>query len=413
MIRCLVSGIKSGESYPETVRQFSMKQQYYSTAGYKSLRHFFNGNLPAIRTLQSWYTCVDGTPGISGSSMCILREKADSYLIENKHKLKVALMCDEMRIRAELCYSSQKEAFVGYTTIAQRASKGNDPSHLELADNALVYMVVGSDFKIPVAYELVHGLDGEQRAAITLKVIKSIETAGARVMSFTCDGLAANITCAEQLGVQFSEGKSYFVSPSFPTENIYIILDPPHMLKLIRKHFASNSIYNQHKLVDWKLLNTLVDKQSSDNFNLCNKLTSKHLNWHLKPMNVRLAAETISNSVADVLDQLREDGYLEFQNAESTTEFIRFFNNAFDILNCGEFSKRDSKFKQPLSKDTATKIFDFAAQFKLYIEALQIRKKTKSDPVLVSSANTVFLVFITTSSVLRVFMKILCSTDHR
>lgn len=391
MIHCFVHGIKPGEKYSENIRTFCMKQQYYSTAAYKSLRQFFNKNLPAVRTLQSWYTCIDAAPGVSGSALSILREKSESYMAENGHQLHIALMCDEMKIEKQLCFCPEKESFIGVCTMTN--NKNNDSAHLELADNALVYMVVGRDFKLPVAYELLNGLCGLERAALTLKVVKSIEENNTRVMSLTSDGLAANITCAENLGAKFDEGKPYFVSPTHPEQKIYIILDAPHMLKLVRKHFASNMIYHNDQLVNWEDLEKLVIKQSSENFNLCNKLSPKHMNWHLKPMNVRLAAETISDSVADAIDQLRRDDYTEFQNSESTTEFLRFFNAAFDILNVGEFGKRDNKYRLALNKETATKIFEFAARFKKYISELELRKKTKSDPILLSTAEKGFFGF--------------------
>lgn len=44
-----------------------MIQQYYSTAAYRSLRLYFNKNLPDIRTLQMWYNTVDGSPGTHSS----------------------------------------------------------------------------------------------------------------------------------------------------------------------------------------------------------------------------------------------------------------------------------------------------------------------------------------------------------
>lgn len=227
-----------------------------------------------------------------------------------------------------------------------------------------------------------------------MEVIRSIEEVGIKLISLTSDGLAANITCAESLGVKFNEGKPHFASPTYPGHKIYIILDPPHMLKLVRKHFSTNMIYHCDQLVNWGHLQALVEKQTSTNVNLCNKLASKHMNWHLKPMNVRIAAETISNSVADTLDQLRKDGYEELEHSESTTEFIRFFNEAFDILNFGKFAKRDDKYKQPLSKDTAIRIFDFATRFKRYLNELELRKKTKSDPILSSTAYNGFFGFV-------------------
>lgn len=396
VIDCLVNGIKNTK-YSENVRKFSMNQQYYSMAAYKSLRLFFNKNLPARRTLQMWYTAVDGSPGISGSAIDIIREKAESYLAENKRQLYLTLMWDEMSIRKALCYCNENQTFIGFSTVnnSSQHSDNDNSSKLKLAKDALVYMVVGSDFKLPIAYELLTGLESVDRAALTLRAIKSIEEAGARVMSFTGDGIITNITTVEILGAKFNEGKPFFTSPTHPEQKIYVIFDPPHMLKLVRKHFSSNMIYHQDQLVDWELLNTLVKKQSSDNFNLCNKLTKTHMNWHQKPMNVRLAAETISKSVADTLDQLRTDGYEEFENCAITTEFIRFFNNAFDILNFGENRKGDGRFKQKICEDTANPIFEFAESFKRYISQLELRQKTKTVPILLSSAERGFFGFFT------------------
>lgn len=396
LIDCLVNGIRT--TYSENIRQFCMRQQYYSTAAYKSLRKFFNGNLPTVRSLQMWYMSIDASPGITQSALDVLEQKAQSYQAEHNHPLHLAMMCDEMGIKKELCYCSETERFIGFDTLTNSPSPQNrnsreDLSQLNLANNALVYLVVGPDFKIPIAYELVSGLAGEQRAALTLQIIKSVEETGAKVFSLTSDGLAANITCAEELGVKFHEGKSYFMSPSYPDQKIYIIFDPPHMLKLVRKHFSSNMIYYQDQLVNWEILNNLIHKQSLENFNLCNKLSQKHIDWHLKPMNVRLAVETISDSVADALEQLRKDGYEEFKDSETTVEFLRFFNNAFDILNFNDLKKPNEKYKQKLCAGTATKIFEFAEKFKRYISLLEYRQKTQSKSILLSTADRGFFGF--------------------
>lgn len=397
VINCLVNGITNNK-YSENVREFCLNQQYYSVAAYKSLRLFFNRNLPAIRTLKMWYSSIDGSPGISESALDILREKTESYRVSNDNRqLHLTLMSDEMSIRKELCYSIEKQSFVGFSTIINSSQpntdEDEDSSHTKLAKDALVFMVVGPDFKLAVGYELLNGLETNDRAALTLRVVIAIEEAGARVISLTVDGLLVNITTSESLGAKFEEGKPYFMSPTYPEQKIYFILDPPHMLKLVRKHFSSNKIHHNGQLVDWDLLKTLVEKQSSDNFNLCNKLSPLHIEWSQKPMNVSLAAETISNSVANALKQLRKDGYEEFQNSETSEEFIRYFNNGFDILNFGENKKGDEKFKRKLCGDTANYIFEFADQFKQYIKQLEYQTPSRSTPILQSTARRGFFGF--------------------
>lgn len=165
------------------------------------------------------------------------------------------------------------------------------------------------------------------------------------------------------------------------------------MIKLVRKHFASNMIYHQGNLVDWNLLKILVEKQSTDNFNLCNKLTKKHINWHQNEMNVRLAAETLSKSVADTLEQLNKDGYDEFKNSRATSEFIRYIDSAFDVLNFGGSRKEDGRYKQKLCVDTAEHIFEFGERFKKFLTELELRRKTKSEPILSSTVYVGFYGF--------------------
>lgn len=165
------------------------------------------------------------------------------------------------------------------------------------------------------------------------------------------------------------------------------------MLKLVRKHFASNKIYHQNQLVNWGLIETIVQKQMLCNFNLCNKLTNLHVRWYQKPMNVKLAAETISNSVADTIGLLRKDGYDEFQESDATEKFVRFFNDAFDILNFGGHQESDGKFKQKLCEHTAETVFNFADRFKEFISQLEYRHKTKNTPLLLLSAEKGFFGF--------------------
>ena len=51
-------------------------------------------------------------------------------------------------------------------------------------------------------------------------------------------------------------------------------------------------------------------------------------------MNVILAAQTLSASVASYIDFLREEIHLsEFENSEYTTDFISRIDSAFDLLN--------------------------------------------------------------------------------
>lgn len=216
VIECLVNGIKPYSRYPESVRKFSLQQQYYSMAAYQSMRLFFNKNLPSKRSLQMWYSHVDGSPGVSKSSMEILYEKSQEYFSKNNHRLHVSLIWDEMSIRKELCWCNAKKEFLGFCTVMNSSVNDKDENSAEpkLAKDSLVWMVVGPDFKLPVAYELLSELETYDRAAMMLNVIKCVEQTGVVIVSITSDALAANITSYESLGVNFIEGKPYMKSPT-------------------------------------------------------------------------------------------------------------------------------------------------------------------------------------------------------
>lgn len=384
VIDCLVNGFQ-GKQYAEDIRRFCLQQQFHSQAAYESLRVFFNKNLPSKRTIQLWYSSIDGSPGINISSLDTLRERAETFVQKNGYQMHVTVISDEMFIRKDAVWSIEKKKFIGFSTMTSMSLTQNDqnqaPLQAKMANEALVFIVVGPDFKISVAYHLLNGLESVDRAALTLAVMKSVEETGVRVMSLTSDGLKANVTVAKILGAKFEQGETYFENPCNSEHKIYIIFDPPHMLKLIRKHFSKNNLYYQNELIDWNLLRILVDRQRSGNFDLCNKLTQHHINWSTKPMNVRLATQTISRSVADVLEQLQSDGYEDLNHAEKTIEFLRNINDIFDLLNFAEGDEINDWYKRPLSTTNAQYIFEFIERMLGYIENLEVNQKNKNSVV--------------------------------
>lgn len=350
-----------------------------------------------------WNASVDASPGIQTEALNVLREKAESYQKENQHQLLVTLMSDETFIRKEIVWREEEQSFDGFCTIVSSSQHTKNES-LKVAKDALVFMVVGPDFKIPIAYYLIAGLDAVDRAALTLQIIKRVEETMVRIISFTTDGLRANITVAELLGAKLQHTiwdhtmEPFIKSPTYNGQKIYIIMDNCHMIKLIRKQFSEAKLYHKDEFIDWNLLCILEKKQRKDNFNLCNKLSDRHINWKHKPMNVLLAMQTISKSVSDVLVQLQRDGYKEFQNAAATAEFLLMFNDGTDVFNVEINHRMNNRYKQPLRHDTADKIFSFLENLKQYIEQINVEitgqnGRVYRKPVLNSSISMGFLGF--------------------
>lgn len=376
----LVHGLSNKKSgYSPVIRKFCFRMQFYSTAGYNALRKFFSNHLPTVRTLQRWLRVVDASPGITQIALDAITEKAQEYKNENKELL-VTLVCDEMSIRKHVRYDEHKIRFDGLPTMVNsnqsaRKQKKDDSNKVSLAKDALVFMTVGPNFRITVCYELLSGLDAIDRAVLTKEVIRQIDNTGAKVISLTGDGLHANVTVAKLLGANFIENKPYFPRPGQPNERVHIIFDPPHMLKLLRKYFAEQNLHHDTDEIAWEPLIKLAEKQDSDNFSFGNKLSNKHIRYNDAKMNVRLAVQTISNSVADSLEQLCEDGYEDFVGCGKTVRFLRLSYNVFDVMNYGEGKKTNDQYKIPLCTGNIEKIRRLFDEFQQFISGITIKVK--------------------------------------
>ncbi|XP_055326209.1 uncharacterized protein LOC129580037, partial [Sitodiplosis mosellana] len=387
VLSCLIHPMMVRNSYLPSVRKFCLRMVFHSTAAYNALRNFFNNNLPAHRTIQRWLHCIDATPGITQMALDAITKKVEEYTDRNK-QLYLCIIHDEMSMKQHVAWSENENLFKGFATTTNASNEGK---RLPVAKDVLVYMAVGPDFRIAVAYFLLNGLEGIDRAVLSKEVIRSVENTGAVVISLTGDGLSANITSYEFLGSDFKSKKPYFPSPTHPEREIYIIYDPPHMLKIIRKDFSTRKLYHKDELLNWNLLSLLAAKQDGDNFGLGNQLTQRHhINWNISPMTVRYAAETMSNSVADALEQLCEDKYADFEKCESTVQLIRLCNNVFDALNYGEGKKTNNQFKQPICESTLPAFLKLFEEFRKFVDEISIEIVNKNGTSMKRSISSYF-----------------------
>ena len=100
--------------------------------------------------------------------------------------------------------------------------------------------------------------------------------------------------------------------------------------------------------ISWHYIRQLSILQTDEGLHLANKLKSDHINYYRNKMKVKLAAQTLSSSVADALEFLRSDLLLsEFKDSEGTITFIRTVDRLFDFLNSRHPAMRG--YKAPLN----------------------------------------------------------------
>lgn len=349
--------------------------------------------MPSISTMRNWYASINASPGFTTEAFDTLKKKADEYFDVNGTKMLCALIDDEMAIRTHAQWNAAAMRFDGFVNLGRNErTLDADEDNLPLAKHALVFMISGveEDFKIPIAYFLVKGLTAEEKAAITNQILIRLSEIGVVVVSMTFDGFPSNLAMVKSFGGSF-DGHPYILDPADENRKIYIFLDPAHMLKLVRNSIATrNLVDGDGRVISWKYFESLYEAQTNLPWNLGNKLTKAHMQWERKKMSVKLASETLSNSVADSMEFLQRECE-QFQDVEGTVNLIRIFNDIFDVMNSTTTSKNATGYKRPITKSTATELFSRFHTAMDYISQLKVEGEANS--ILSSSINTAFLGF--------------------
>lgn len=391
----LQKGISRGEKYPKSVRLFCLKLHFYSPRAYQFVRNEFENCLPHASTIKSWYrnSDIDSQPGISQNSLSILEKKAIE-LKQNNQKLVCSLTFDEMSIRKHCQWCSKTKRFLGNVTYGDNLEK--------IANNAIVFLVNGINAKIQVAvaFEFITTINACQRKNLLLEILAQLCAHDIIISNITFDGLPANIRMCEQLGACFKEDalKTYFIDPC-SQRKIHIILDPSHCIKLIRNNLYSRKTFRDAAggSIEWNYFAKLVEFGNKNNFNLTHKINNRHINFQNRKMHVRIAVQTLSNSVANSLEFLLNRKVAGFTNAGATINFIQIFNKVFDVMNTQKVNHAEpNQFKSAINFFNESEVIGFLNDAKKYIMGLTVKglKSHKSVSILKSRVKTGFLGFV-------------------
>lgn len=303
---------KEARRYSDTVKQFAMTVFYYSPQAYEYCRTMFC--LPGISTLRNWLSNISSDPGFLTNVMdCACNSGEANY----------CLMVDSMSIRKQTMYENGKvTGFCDYGGFV-----GEDTS--ALASEALVFLIVplnGPNMQYPIGYFLIDKICASVQAELIKTALTLTAEKGLRIASVTCDGCPANISTLKMLGANLSMES---LDPSFPhptlPKRVFATLDICHMLKLGRNALADSCYFvnGSNEKISWEFIYRLNQLQDNIGLQLANKVTNLHINWQKAKMKVKLAAQVLSQSVADALVFLHEKKVPGFEECLPTAEFIR------------------------------------------------------------------------------------------
>ena len=185
--------------------------------------------------------------------------------------------------------------------------------------------------------------------------------------------------------------KTYFHHP-ITKEPVFIFLDPCHMLKLVRNTIGDkkNIVDGNNEVISWKFIEHLHKLQQSEGLSLANRLKEGHLNFVKQKMKVKLAAQLMSESVADAIDLCSSMKLKDFDDSGATTKFIRYINNLFDILNSRNLFARG--WKRPISNFNESKVINFVTEAKDYI--CNLKESQTGQQMIFSQRKTGFVGFL-------------------
>ena len=161
-----------------------------------------------VRKHIQWFECK---PGITPELMGVLEKKIES-LDENERQL--VLIFDEIHLKKTPSYDPHLKCIWPANGRAQ----------------VVMLRSLSSHWKLPIFYEF------EQHMTKTLlfELIRRIQNYDVIIRACVMD--LGNSTLISELQLM-KKRQHFFENPSFPKKKIYLVADPPHLLKLIRNHW--------------------------------------------------------------------------------------------------------------------------------------------------------------------------------
>jgi hypothetical protein len=182
-------------------------------------------------------------------------------------------------------------------------------------------------------------------------------------------------------------------------KTISIIPDPAHMVKLISNAFGEKRQFIDINggIIDFEYINKLLSLQEDEGCHLANKLKKHHGFYSRQKMKVKLATQLLSRSVSEALKFCRDNLKLpDFRDSGPTITFIKYFNDAFDILNSRSINQYGKS--KAICKKKIIEINTFYEEFSNYIKKLQLVENKNGQityvPILKSARKTGFLGFL-------------------
>ena len=313
---------KKGCRWSHSDKMLALSIFYQSQKAYQIFGKLFH--LPSKNTLKRTLQKMNIWPGFSPEVFSTLKSKVESMRKEDKA---CAVIFDEMSLKEALNYDHSNDCIVGMENFGDLL-----PNSHFVANHALVFVIRGlcEKWKQPLGYVVTSGpVRAQSLNVLLLECLDRILETGLSPKVIICDQGSNNRSLIDSI-LKVSIDKPYFCHKG---NTIYVLYDPPHLLKNIRNNFKKNAFVYEGTPILWDYVKTLYEIDKVKKIRQVPKLTSKHVEIPaFSTMNVRLAAQVLSHSVAASMSTLSSLKLLP-QAAETTALFIEQFDTMFNAFN--------------------------------------------------------------------------------
>lgn len=169
---------------------------------------------------------------------------------------------------------------------------------------------------------------------VLFDIILKLEAAGFVIVAIVSDLSSSNFNLWKSLDISINN--TSFTNPATSSRQVFVFADAPHLLKLIRNNFLDYGFTlhgNSLQTVTNASVRELILRSVHD-LKTAYRLSQKHIDVQgAKRMNVRLAAQLMSETTGKSLHHFGEQGLLKSKDWYDTSKFILLVDSWFDIFN--------------------------------------------------------------------------------
>lgn len=262
--------------------------------------------LPSRRCLQSLLQAVRLNPGYNDRIFQHLKKRISKLPEKHRHCI---LVFDEMAIAPSCTFNASKDLIEGFV------DNGQDRENI-FCDHVLVFMIRGvvKKYKQPVWFSYAAGTTKTSSLKNQIKsVVQKLTNTGLIITATVCDQGATNLAAINSLindtSAHYSSTNTNYTGGFFVVdrEKIYVLYDPPHLLKGIRNNLLNKNLKytmnGKENTAKWEHIQFLYERTPSyKGVKIVPKLTAHHVLPHLIPkMKVKHCAQVFSKSVGGAL----------------------------------------------------------------------------------------------------------------